>query len=205
MAFAQLTYRESLRDIETCLRSIGSKLYPMGFRSTIARSTLADANESRDWRIDADFAQVLIAIARPLYAHDPIGVELNQKFVRSGFDHHRSLPLPVSLGQVSPAQSGSEDAYAAGPAWQYPHALSALPTAKCTTSTFWTTFFPRPVRSMFWNVKFPKNVEWARQGPENCGLLALDACPIKHKAPVEHESFVGYFVSLPRPVFRYHW
>jgi hypothetical protein len=78
MAFAQLTYRESLRDIETCLRSIGSKLYHMGFRSTIARSTLADANESRDWRIYADFAQVLIAIARPLYAQDPIGVELNQ-------------------------------------------------------------------------------------------------------------------------------
>jgi hypothetical protein len=78
MAFAQLTYRESLRDIETCLRSIGSRLYHMGFRSTIARSTLADANESRDWRIYADFAQLLIAIARPLYAHDPIGVELNQ-------------------------------------------------------------------------------------------------------------------------------
>src|SRR5712664_4386270 len=68
MAFAQLTYRESLRDIETCLRAIGSKLYHMGFKSTIARSTLADANESRDWRIYADFAQVLIAIARPLYA-----------------------------------------------------------------------------------------------------------------------------------------
>jgi hypothetical protein len=78
MAFAQLTYRESLRDIETCLRSIGGKLYHMGFRNTIARSTLADANESRDWRIYADFAQALIAIARPLYAHDPIGVELNQ-------------------------------------------------------------------------------------------------------------------------------
>jgi hypothetical protein len=78
MAFAQLTYRESLRDIETCLRSISGKLYHMGFRSTIARSTLADANESRDWRIYADFAQTLIAIARPLYAHDPIGVELNQ-------------------------------------------------------------------------------------------------------------------------------
>lgn len=78
MAFAQLTYRESLRDIETCLRSVGGKLYHMGFRSTIARSTLADANESRDWRIYADFAQTLIAIARPLYAHDPIGVELNQ-------------------------------------------------------------------------------------------------------------------------------
>jgi hypothetical protein len=78
MAFAQLTYRESLRDIETCLRSISGKLYHMGFRGTIARSTLADANESRDWRIYADFAQILIAIARPLYAHDPIGVELNQ-------------------------------------------------------------------------------------------------------------------------------
>lgn len=78
MAFAQLTYRESLRDIETCLRSVSGKLYHMGFRSTIARSTLADANESRDWRIYADFAQTLIAIARPLYANDPIGVELNQ-------------------------------------------------------------------------------------------------------------------------------
>jgi Domain of unknown function (DUF4372) len=78
MAFAQLTYRESLRDIETCLQSIGSKLYHMGFRSKVARSTLADANESRDWRIYADFAQVLIAIARPLYASDPIGVELDQ-------------------------------------------------------------------------------------------------------------------------------
>src|SRR6266850_2637975 len=78
MAFAQLTYRESLRDIETCLQSIGSKLYHMGFRSKVARSTLADANESRDWRIYADFAQVLIAIARPLYVSDPIGVELDQ-------------------------------------------------------------------------------------------------------------------------------
>src|ERR1019366_876978 len=78
MAFAQLTYRESLRDIEACLRSIGSKLYHMGFRSHVARSTLADANESRDWRIYADFAQVLIAIARPLYASDPIGIDLDQ-------------------------------------------------------------------------------------------------------------------------------
>jgi hypothetical protein len=78
MAFAQLTYRESLRDIEACLRSVGAKLYHMGFRGNVARSTLADANESRDWRIDADFAQVLIAIARPLYARDPIGIDLDQ-------------------------------------------------------------------------------------------------------------------------------
>jgi hypothetical protein len=78
MAFAQLTYRESLRDIEACLRSVGGKLYHMGFRGKVARSTLADANESRDWRIYADFAQILIAIARPLYVHDPIGVDLDQ-------------------------------------------------------------------------------------------------------------------------------
>jgi hypothetical protein len=76
MAFAQLTYRESLRDIEACLRSIGGKLYHMGFRGRVARTTLADANECHDWRIYADFAQVLIGIARPLYARDPMGVEL---------------------------------------------------------------------------------------------------------------------------------
>jgi Transposase DDE domain/Domain of unknown function (DUF4372) len=78
MAFAQLTYRESLRDIEACLRSMQSKLYHMGFRGKISRSTLADANESRDWRIYADFAQVLISIARPLYADDPLAAELNE-------------------------------------------------------------------------------------------------------------------------------
>jgi len=77
MAFAQLTYRESLRDIEACLRSLGSKLYHMGFRSRIPRSTLADANETHDWRIFADFAQHLIGIARPLHAQDPIGLELD--------------------------------------------------------------------------------------------------------------------------------
>src|ERR1700683_4361068 len=78
MAFAQLTYRESLRDIEVCLRSMQGKLYHLGFRGKVARSTLADANESHDWRIFADFAQVLIGIARPLHARDPIGVELEQ-------------------------------------------------------------------------------------------------------------------------------
>ena len=75
-AFAQLTYRESLRDIEACLRSMSSKLYHMGFRGRVARTTLADANECHDWRIYADFAQILIGIARPLYAGDPIGVDL---------------------------------------------------------------------------------------------------------------------------------
>jgi Transposase DDE domain/Domain of unknown function (DUF4372) len=77
MAFAQLTYREGLRDIEACLRSLGGKLYHMGFHSRVARSTLADANDTHDWRIYADFAQVLIRVARPLYASDPIGLDLD--------------------------------------------------------------------------------------------------------------------------------
>ena len=78
LSFAQLTYRESLRDIQACLRSVQPKLYHMGFRGKVSRSTLADANESHDWRIYADFAQILIRIARPLYARDPIGVDLDQ-------------------------------------------------------------------------------------------------------------------------------
>src|SRR6266704_1640549 len=77
MAFAQLTYRESLRDIEACLGSMQSKLYHLGFRGKVARSTLADANEVHDWRIFADFAQYLIGVARSLHAEDPIGVELD--------------------------------------------------------------------------------------------------------------------------------
>jgi len=78
MAFAQLTGRESLRDIETCLRAMEPKLYHSGFRCTVSRSTLADANEKRNWRIYADFAQVLIRDARRLYAHDTFGAELDQ-------------------------------------------------------------------------------------------------------------------------------
>ena len=78
MAFAQLTYRESLRDIEACLRVAKSKLYHMGIRSTVSRNNLAHANENRDWRIYADFAQVLIKIARELYANEDFGLELKQ-------------------------------------------------------------------------------------------------------------------------------
>jgi hypothetical protein len=77
MAFAQLTYRDSLRDIEACLRSQAVKLYHMGFRSTVARNTLANANSVRDWRIHADFAQSLISIARKLYAEESFGVDLS--------------------------------------------------------------------------------------------------------------------------------
>lgn len=78
MVFAQLTYRESLRDIEACLRAQRSKLYHMGIRGQVSRSTLADANENRDWRIYADFAQSLIHTARRLYQNDEFGVDLQQ-------------------------------------------------------------------------------------------------------------------------------
>jgi hypothetical protein len=78
LAFAQLTYRESLRDIETCLRALGSKLYHSGIGQPTARSTLADANEKRDWRIFSDFAHVLIQEATRLYADEPFGAELQQ-------------------------------------------------------------------------------------------------------------------------------
>jgi len=78
MAFAQLTYRESLRDIQECLRAVPARLYHMGIRAAVSKSTLADANENRDWRIFADFAQVLIARARVLYAQEDFGDELTE-------------------------------------------------------------------------------------------------------------------------------
>jgi transposase len=79
MAFAQITYRQSLRDIETCLRAMQSKLYHCGIRGNVSRNTLANANENRDWRIYADFAQVLIGRARTLYANEDFGIQLNRE------------------------------------------------------------------------------------------------------------------------------
>ena len=78
MAFAQLTYRESLRDIECCLRAMRGKLYHMGIRGKVSRSTIAYANENRDWRIYCDFAQILIHQARQLYANDDFGLQLQE-------------------------------------------------------------------------------------------------------------------------------
>lgn len=78
MAFAQLTYRDSLRDIECCLRVMRDKLYHMGIRGKVSRSTLAYANENRNWRIYADFAQILIHEARELYAEEDFGLELDE-------------------------------------------------------------------------------------------------------------------------------
>src|SRR5881409_3212211 len=78
MAFAQLTYRESLRDIEACLGAQPAKLYHLGIRGNVSRSALADANEGRDWRIYFDFAQALIRVARRLYINEPLAVELSE-------------------------------------------------------------------------------------------------------------------------------
>jgi uncharacterized protein DUF4372 len=135
MAFAQLTYRESLRDIEACLGSIGSKLYHMGFRGKIARSTLADANEARDWRIYADFAQVLIAIARPLYALDPIGV--GSESICVGLYDHQIVPRSISVGEVSQTQSRRQDAHLVGPAWQYERPSTAVGILELALDDTW--------------------------------------------------------------------
>src|SRR5579863_6291610 len=99
MAFAQFTYRESLRDIEACLGSMSGKLYHLGFRSRIARSTLADANETHDWRIFADFAQHLVGVARPLHVEDH-GRGSGPQPLCARFDHHRPLSRLVSVGEI---------------------------------------------------------------------------------------------------------
>jgi hypothetical protein len=102
MAFAQLTFRESLRDIETCLRAQRSKLYHLGFRTnTISRNTLANANATRDWRIYAQFAQRLIAIARRLYVNESFGVDLNESVYALD---STLIDLCLSLFPWSPSQ-----------------------------------------------------------------------------------------------------
>jgi hypothetical protein len=96
LAFAQLTWRESLRDIEACLRAQSSKLYHLGSRSAIARNTLANANAVRDWRIYADFAQHLIGIARRLYANDLLALDLDET--------RRSVPSRPLVSATGPIQ-----------------------------------------------------------------------------------------------------
>ena len=105
LLFAQLSYRESLRDIVACLRSQSQRLYHMGFRSRISRTTLARANEVRDWRIYADFAQVLIAQARKLYRDEDLGIELSNTVypasgVRDAFPKDDAHVQPDDLGVV---------------------------------------------------------------------------------------------------------
>jgi hypothetical protein len=111
MAFAQLTYRESLRDIEACPCAQASKLYHLGIRSTVARNTLANANATRDWRIYCDFAQSLIAMARRLYVNEPFRSRAQRNRLRIGCHHHRFVSVGVSLGAVSVDQSSDQVAY----------------------------------------------------------------------------------------------
>ncbi len=169
MGFAQFTYRESLRDIEACLRSVGGKLYHMGFRGKVARSTLAEANESRDWRIFADFAQVLIAVARPLYAGDPIGVDLDASlyaldsttidlclslFSWARFRQHKAaIKLHTLLDLLTTNEagrttlSGDKVSRRSAPVAKISQRLSGLQTAKCPMSECLTRSFQRPARS----------------------------------------------------------
>ena len=114
MAFAQLTYRESLRDIETCLSVQTSKLYSMGFRDPVRRSTLADANEARDWRIYAELAQRLIGQARRLYVKEDLGFDLASTVYALELDDHRSLSRGLSVGAFPHDQGGGQDAHAIG-------------------------------------------------------------------------------------------
>ena len=119
MAFAQLTFRESLRDIEACLRAHSTKLYHLGIRGNVARNTLANANATRDWRIYGDFAQSIDRHRARLYAEEPLRHRFERDGLRARFDHHRSVPVGLSLGTVPIDQSRREAAHAARSARQY--------------------------------------------------------------------------------------
>jgi len=115
MAFAQLTFRESLRDIEDCLTARSDQLYHLGFRGRVCRSTLADANEIRDWRIYADLAALLIKKARRLlWRTNRCRTTTKRLCIR--FDNHQSLFEPLSVGTLCPHQSGDQTAYPTRPA-----------------------------------------------------------------------------------------
>jgi hypothetical protein len=139
MTFAQLTYRESLRDIEVCLRAQRSKLYHFGIGPTVARNTLANANAVRDWRIYADFAQSLIGIARPLYAQESFGVDLQETVYALDAT---TIDLCLSVFPWAPFRSSK--------ATFPPSSTSAM--ARCTRSTSSTNCCPSPVLSTSWIV-----------------------------------------------------
>ena len=139
LAFAQLTYRESLRDIEVCLAAQAAKLYHMGLRTPVKRATLAEANERRDWRIYADFAQRLITQARTLYKTEDLGLDLSNTVYAPRRHDHRPVSHAVSLGLVSPHQSGGQTAYLVGSSWGhsqlYPYFRRETARCSCPRST----------------------------------------------------------------------
>ena len=119
MAFAQLTYRESLRDIEVCLSAQPGKLYHMGFHGPVRRSTLADANQTRDWRIYAEFAQRYRTGEAALCGRKPVG-RFEGNRLRVGLDHHRFVPVVIPVGAFPVNESRREDAYITGFTRQHP-------------------------------------------------------------------------------------
>ena len=144
LAFAQLTYRESLRDIETCLSAQASKLYAMGFRDPVRRSTLADANEGRDWRIYAELAQRLIAQARELYLGEDLGFDLANTVYALD-----STTIDLCLAVFPWAHFRTAKA-AVKICVEISRALSIYPTASSTTSTHSICYSPRLAPSMSW-------------------------------------------------------
>src|SRR5215472_10083797 len=151
MAFAQLTYRESLRDIEACLRAQATKLYHMGIRSPIARNTLAHANAVRDWRLYAEFAQRLIGMARRLYETEPFGVDL-QETVYALDATTIDLCLSVFPWAVfaRPTQPSSCIRCSICAATSPPSFTSVM--ARCTRSTSSINCCPSPAPSTSWIV-----------------------------------------------------
>ena len=111
MAFAQFTFRESLRDIQACLRVSQQKLYHMGFRGKVSRNTLAHANQVRDWRIYADFAHVLIKRARSLYIRRSLWCTIETSCICTRFHNDRSLPIIISMGKIQKAKGSDKTSY----------------------------------------------------------------------------------------------
>ena len=138
MAFAQLTHRESLRDIEVCLRAHQDKLYHMGIRGRVSRNTLAHANKTRDWRMYAEFAQALIRIARPLYAKEDLGLDIDGTVYALDSSTIDLVSVGLSVGAVSVHQVLRSRCI---PCWicavTYRHSYT-FPMARCTMSMFWT-------------------------------------------------------------------
>ena len=145
MAFAQLTYRESLRDIEACLRSLHGKLYHMGFHSRVARSTLADANESRDWRIYAGLCRGIDRHrAAVICPHDPIGVDLDHSLYALDSTTIDLCRTRCFRGRGSAnTSSRCQDAHAAGPARQHPHVYPHYRRQSARRQGSSTKFCPR--------------------------------------------------------------
>jgi len=121
LAFAQITFRESLRDIETCLAALRKKLYHCGVRGMVARNTLAHANETRDWRIYADFARELIETARDLSPSGTLRPGARRDDLHSRCNDDRSVPGSVSAGNIPAYQRSHQTPYVARSSGEYPH------------------------------------------------------------------------------------